>query len=69
MSQSQKIRKSKTFTVAIVDNKAYWVHNNIFYEANVIDGYVDKDAAQPIDAYKLSPKKFRELLDILDSII
>lgn len=68
-SQLSKMRKDRTLTVAIVGDKAYWVHDNTFYESNVIDGHIDKDSAKPIDAFSMSKKKFDQLLDILDNII
>jgi len=67
-TQSQKIRKNNTVTIAIVGEKAYWVHQNIFYETDVVDGEIDRDSARPIDAHNLSRKQFNELLEILDSI-
>jgi hypothetical protein len=67
-TQSQKLRKKHVVTVAIVGEKAYWVHQNIFYETEIVDGEIDKDSARPIDAHNLSKKQFNELLDILDSI-
>lgn len=68
MTQMQKIRAKNTIKVAIVGDKAYWVHNNTFYESDVVDGYVDNYAARPINAHKLSKKELNNLLDILDKI-
>lgn len=67
-SQLEKMRKNRTLTVAIVGEKAYWVHENTFYESNVIDGHIDKESAKPIDAFAMSKKEFDQLLDILDNI-
>lgn len=67
-SQLLNIRKKNTVTVAIVENKAYWVHDNTFYETEIIDGQIDRDSARPINAHTLSKKKFNQLLEILDSI-
>jgi len=67
-TQSTKLRKNNTVTVAIVGDKAYWVHDNTFYESDVVDGNIDRDSAKPIDAFNMSRKKFDELLDILDNI-
>lgn len=68
MTQLEKIRSKNTIRVAIVGEKAYWVHENVFYESNVVDGRVDNSAARPIDAHRLSPKQLNELLEILDEI-
>jgi hypothetical protein len=68
MSQLQQLRKNSIIRVAVVDNKAYWVHNNTFYESDIVDGCIDNDAARPIDAIKLSSNEIDDLLEILDNI-
>lgn len=68
MSQLERIRKNNVIRVAIIEDKAYWVHDNVFYETDIIDGYIDNENARPINAYKLSEKEFIKLLSILDNI-
>jgi hypothetical protein len=68
LSQLEKIREKNTVKVAIVGDKAYWVHENTFYESDIVNGHIDNSAARPIDAHKLSSKQLKNLLDILDNI-
>jgi hypothetical protein len=68
-SQLDKIRKKNVVKVAIIGDKAYWVHNNIFYQSDVINGYIDNEAAVPIDAHSLSKKELDKLLKVLDNIL
>lgn len=68
MSQLERIRDKNTVRVAIVGDKAYWVHDNTFYESDIIDGSIDNSAARAIDAHKLSTKQLVKLLEILDQI-
>ena len=68
MTQLQKIREKNTIRVAIVGTKAYWVHEKIFYESDIVDGHIDDSAARPVDAHKLSKKELDRLLNILDKI-
>lgn len=67
-SQLEQFRKEHTVKVAIIGDKAYWVHNNVFYETDVVDGEIDKTSSKPIDADTLSTKQVRMLMDVLDSI-
>lgn len=67
-TQLDKIRKKNTIKVAITDDKAYWVQDNIFYESDIVDGCIDSESSKPIDAHKLSSKELNKLLDILDGI-
>jgi hypothetical protein len=53
--------------VAVYDDKAYWVHNNVFYEAETTRE-PDFDTARPIDVAALTSKDMRELFDILDEL-
>ena len=68
LTQLEKIREKNTIRVAVVGKKAYWVHENIFYESDIINGHIDNSAARPIDAHKLSSKELNNLLNILDNI-
>ena len=68
LSQLDKIRKKNIVRVAVIGKKAYWVHENIFYEADVVNGHINNEEAKPIDAHKLSAKELERLLEILDSI-
>lgn len=64
-----KMLNKNSINVAIVNNKAYWVHNNVFYCTGILeDGTIDTDNAKPIDVFSMSKKQTKELLSILDSI-
>jgi hypothetical protein len=52
---------------AIYDTKAFWVHDNIFYESDVLRE-PDWSTARPIDTMKLSQKSLSNLLKILDDL-
>jgi hypothetical protein len=54
--------------VAIVEDKAYWVINNILYEADVVDGEIEKEEASPVDAFKMNYKEVNKLMSILDNM-
>lgn len=54
--------------VAMLEDKAYWVQDNIFYEADMVDGNPDLDSAKPINAIEISEKELNKLLFILDTL-
>lgn len=57
------------FKVAIVDDIAYWVHENIFYSSELDeDGDPKFSEARPIDTMSMSPSEVSKLLNILDSL-
>lgn len=53
--------------VAVYEDKAYWVVDNVFYEAD-LTREPDFTTARPIDTMNLPPKKLNELLNILDEL-
>jgi hypothetical protein len=54
--------------VAIVEDKAYWVVNNTFYEADVVDEEIIKEDAKPVDAFDMDFKQVTKMMTILDNI-
>jgi hypothetical protein len=67
-SQSEKHAEKNSIRVIFMDNKAYWVANNVFYCANAIDGNVDRETAQPINTEDISKEDIDKLLFILDKL-
>lgn len=57
----------QTIHVAVYNDKAYWVIDNVFYESDVTRE-PDFTTARPIDTMDLPPKKLNELLIILDEL-
>lgn len=53
--------------VAVYDEKAYWVYDNVFYEAEVTRE-PDFETARPIDTSSMPEKKMVELFAILDEL-
>lgn len=68
-SQMEQIIDRQSVSVAVVNNKAYWVFDNTFYSANIkTDGEIDTDNALPVDVFSVSKKEAVNLLKILDSL-
>ena len=66
---TQSILHQQKRTVRVIfapDGNAYWVNENTFYCAKVVDGEFDLDSAQPINTENLSKKEIDKLLIILD---
>lgn len=54
--------------VIIEKDKAYWVIDNSFYTADIVDGDIDQESIVEIDALKLSHNEMEKLLNILDAL-
>jgi len=68
-TQAKKRQEERGTKIIITeDDKAYWVIDNIFYTANVINGRPDFDNANPIDTSNMSKKELDKMLFILDNL-
>ena len=68
-SQMRKVLDESTVRVAIQDNSAYWVIDNILYTANVSkDGRILNENAERVNVFDLSEKEVNNLLSIIDTI-
>lgn len=67
-SQSQKYNEKINIKVIIMDDVAYWIKDNIFYMANMIDGYVDKDTTRTVDTMAMDRVQLDKMLFIMDRL-
>ena len=68
LSQARKHIRSNTVKVLIIEDQAYWVHNNMFYVADLSDGLVNPETVRPVDTNNMSNRDIDKMLFILDSL-
>ena len=68
ISQSRKHIEKNMLRVIMVDGKAYWVMDNVFYVSDTVDGDPDTETAQPVDTSNMSKQEVEKMLFILDSL-
>ena len=67
-NQSGKHLKNTNVRVLIVEGRAYWTKNNVFYVSNIVDGDIDKDNAQVVDTMGMSKVELDKMLFIIDQL-
>ena len=67
-SQSKIWKEKQTTRVVIIDQKAYWVSNNMFYVGDTVDGKVRPETGRPLDTANMSKKEIDKMLFILDNL-
>lgn len=77
-SKNKKIKSKKTqmtnrmdndaVKVVLTEDRAYWVADNIFYTANLVNDKPDMSTASPIDTSNLSKDDIDKMLFILDNL-
>jgi hypothetical protein len=68
LSQARKHLKNNTVRVLIIEDHAYWVHDNMFYIADTVEGLVNPETVRPIDTNNMSNRDIDKMLFILDSL-
>jgi hypothetical protein len=65
---NQKYQKDK-IKVVVIEDKAYWVQDNTFYETIVTeDGNIDQSLAKPINIDEMKKEDVERLMLILDDL-
>ena len=67
-TQAANFLKQTYMRIMVVNNKAYWIKDNIFYVANVVDGNVDKANATAVDTMAMSKVELDEMLFIVEKL-
>ena len=67
-SQLQRYLNKNSIKVMTVDDKAYWIANNIFYTADVVDDMPDFNSATQVDTINMSQKELDKIMFILDNL-
>ena len=67
-SQLTKRREKDRIKVIVIDEKAYWVSDNVFYIADAVEGSLIPETAKPLDTKQMSNKDVSKMLFILDNL-
>jgi hypothetical protein len=67
-TQSRNHFDKTNVKVIIVDNQAYWIKDNIFYKAPLVDQLIDKDSAEQVDTSGMDKVQLDQMLFIVDKL-
>lgn len=67
-SQSKRHTEKNMIRVIMIDGKAYWVSENIFYVSETVNGDPDLETAKPVDTSNMSKQEIEKMLSILDTL-
>jgi hypothetical protein len=67
-TQSTDHRKKSTMRVLFVEDMAYWIKDNTFYSANVIDGFVDEESTKRVDTMGMDKVQLKEMSFIVEKL-
>jgi hypothetical protein len=67
-SQSAKHAANTMIKIIVIDSKAYWVKDNVFYSADTDNGDIVSPTVEPVDISTMSKKDIDKMLFILDNL-
>jgi hypothetical protein len=67
-SQATKHYDKTNVKVIIVDNQAYWIKDNIFYKAPLVNQSIDKELAEEVDTISMDKVQLDKMLFIMDKL-
>lgn len=67
-SQSKRHVNQHMLRVMVIENKAYWVKDNIFFVAETDNGNVLHDTAKQVDTSNMSKADIDKMMFILDKL-
>jgi len=67
-NQSKNYLKNVYMKIMIVDNKAYWIKDNKFMVADIVDGQVDKSNSQEVDTMSMDKVQLDEMMFIVEKL-
>lgn len=67
-TQSRNHEKNSSVKVIVVDNQAYWIKDNIFYRAPLVNEKIEKDLAEQVDTSNMDRVQLDKMLFIVDKL-
>lgn len=67
-TQATKHMEETQLRVLIVEDKAYWIKDNDFFVADLIEGLVDKESAKLVDTMSMSKVELDKIIFIVEKL-
>lgn len=67
-TQSTVFDDKRNVKVVILDQKAYWILDNVFFVADQIDGLIDKDTTRPVDTINMDKTQLAKMMVIVETL-
>jgi hypothetical protein len=68
VTQATEYEKTQYIPVIMMDKKAYWILNNTLFEADEVDGAIDKDTTRPVDTMGMNKIQLDKTIFIVESL-
>jgi hypothetical protein len=67
--QSNQKYNQERIKVVVINDKAYWIQDNAFYETTITDsGEINQSLAKPVDTSNMDTEEIDKLMKIVDDL-
>lgn len=67
-TQATRFFDSRSTTVALIEDKAYWIEDNVLFETEVIDGDFQKEFAKKVDTMTMDKLELNKISYIVEKL-
>jgi hypothetical protein len=67
-TQSRKILEKSQIRIIFSDNRAYWIKNNMFLQADLVDGEVDDSTTKVVDTMTMDKVELDKMIFIVQKL-
>lgn len=67
-TQASKYLEETQQKFIIVEEKAYWIKDNEFFVANMVNGSIDKESAKLVDTISMSKVELEKIIFIVEKL-
>lgn len=67
-SQSKNFVSERAIKIISLENKAYWVKDNIFFTADMINGRINHNTTKEVNTMNMSKEDLDKMIFIIDSL-
>lgn len=66
--QSFKYLKNAYMKIMVVQDKAYWIKDNIFYVSDIVNGEIQKETQRAVDTMNMDKVELDEMIFIVEKL-
>lgn len=66
--QSSKHEQNTNIRVIVMDDQAYWIRDNVFYTADLLQGNVAKETTRRVDTMDMDKVQLDKMMFIIDKL-
>lgn len=67
-SQASRYQNNAYLKIVVAENRAYWIKDNAFYVADIVDGDVDKSSTKQVDTMAMDDVELKKMLAIVETL-